>query len=77
MKMTRGLEEHQNIEQGIDALYEKFGPAETRRFIALMHPHDREDSVIRHRKWQASLNKEEFLTRMRAAYSKARKKAVR
>ena len=74
MKMVKCLDQHDLLEKGIDVLYKELGPIEARRFMALSHPAKREDSVKRHRRWQASLNKEDFLARIRAAHAKARKK---
>ena len=39
-----------------------------------MHPHNREDSVVRHRRLQASLNKDDFFKEMREAHVKTVKK---
>ena len=74
MKKIKGLDRHEVIERGIGALYKELGPAEARRFISLTHPSHREDSVARHRRWQASLDRDEFFIRMREAYVQARKK---
>jgi len=74
MKMIKGLAQQEVIERGINALYKELGPAEARRFIALTHPKRREDSVIRHRKYQAVLDKEDFFRRMKQAYSDAKKR---
>ena len=74
MKMVKCLDEHELLEKGIDALYKGLGPVEARRFMALARPVQREDSVKRHRRWQASLDKDEFLARIKAAHEKARKK---
>jgi hypothetical protein len=76
MKMIKGMEQREVIERGINALYKELGPAEARRFIALTHNQVHEDSVIRHRKWQAKLNKEDFFAEMRTAHLKTRKKKV-
>jgi hypothetical protein len=74
MKMIKGMEQQEILTQGIKALYDKLGPAEARRFIALTQSRNREDSVTRHCKWQEGLDKNEFLSQMRSAYAKARKK---
>ena len=74
MKMIKGMEQREVIERGVDALYKELGPAEARRFIALTHSRHHEGSVARHRRWQASLNKEDFFREMREAHAKARKK---
>ena len=74
MKKLKGLEQHEVIERGFGALYKEFGAAETRRFIALTHPARRDDSVARHRRWQASLDKNEFFNRIRKEYKKVAKR---
>lgn len=73
-KMMKGLDQREVIERGMSALYKELGPAETRRFIALTHPSRREDSVARHRRWQAGLDKTAFFKRMKEAYATAKKK---
>ncbi|MBD3315194.1 MAG: hypothetical protein GF344_05360 [Chitinivibrionales bacterium] len=75
MKKLKALDQHEVIERGVDALYKELGPAEARRFIALTHPSRREDSVARHRRWQASLKKDDFFNTMRKEYRKAKKAA--
>jgi len=57
---VKGLGQHEVIKRGINALYKELGPAEARRFMALTQNHG-QDSVKRHRKWQAGLDKEAFL----------------
>jgi len=74
MKTVKCLEPHENIERGMIALYKEFGPVETRRFMTFTHPTRREESVKRHRRWQATLNRKDVLDDMRAAYTGARKK---
>jgi len=75
MKMVKCLEQHKLIEKGVDALYKALGPVEARRFIALAQPRmKKEDSVQRHRRYEASLNEEEFLAEMEKAHYKACKK---
>jgi hypothetical protein len=74
MKMIKGMEQREVIERGVDALYKELGPVEARRFISLTHSRNREDGVARHRKWQASLNKEDFFRERREAHTKAGKK---
>ena len=75
MKMVKCLDPHEVLERGINALYKEFGPIETRRFITLAHDTPREDCVKRHRRWQAGLNKDEFVARIKAAHQKARQKS--
>ncbi|MBN1309179.1 MAG: hypothetical protein JXA18_14745 [Chitinispirillaceae bacterium] len=74
MKMVKCLSQHELLEKGIDALYKELGPVEARRFMAFSRPARREDSVKRHRRWQASLDKELFMTRIEAAHEQARKR---
>jgi hypothetical protein len=74
MKQVKCLDKHEVIERGIDALYKELGPVEARRFISFTHPPRREDSVTRHRRWQAGLDRDKFLNEMRLGYSKTRKK---
>ena len=53
------LQEDEMVRRAIAALMESLGPVETARFLTL--PHSRRiNSVLRHRKWQASLDKERF-----------------
>ena len=68
MKMVKCLNQQELLEKGIDALYKELGPVEARRFMALTHPVQHEDCVKRHHRWQASLNKEEFLAQIRTTH---------
>jgi len=53
------LQEDEMVRRAIAALMESLGPVETARFLTL--PHSRRiNSVLRHRKWQASLDQERF-----------------
>lgn len=74
MKMVKCLDQHELLEKGINALYKGLGPVEARRFMALARPVQREDSVKRHRRWQASLDKDAFMARIKTAHEKAQKK---
>ena len=74
MKMVKCLDQHELLEKGIDALYKGLGPVKARRFMALTRPAQRENSVKRHRRWEASLDKEEFLAKIKATHEKAQKK---
>jgi hypothetical protein len=74
MKAVKCLDQNVLLEKGIDALYRELGPMEARRFIAMANPARREDSIKRHRRWQAGLNKDEFLARIRVAHEKSRKR---
>jgi len=75
MKMVKCMDRHELLEKGIDVLYKGLGPVEARRFMALAHPLQHDDSVKRHRRWQASLDKDEFLSRIKTAHEKTRKKS--
>ena len=59
MKAVKGLTDEQIVKQGVTLLHRGLGPAATRRFMTLTRP-PREDSVIRHRKWQEKLKKDQF-----------------
>jgi hypothetical protein len=72
--MVKEMERSEVIERGVNALYKELGPAGAKRFIALTHPSKREESVVRHRKWQARLKKENFFKEMREAYKKIGKR---
>ena len=74
MKNVKCLDRNENIQRGMYALYKEFGPVETRRFMSFTHPLKREDSVTRHRKWQDSVDPEEFIKEMRTAYKQTGKK---
>ena len=60
MKALKYLEEKDIIKKGIDILMKELGPVETARFINIPRL-KRIESVKRHREWQKTLNKEEFL----------------
>jgi len=53
------LQEDEMVRRAIAALMENLGPIETARFLTLPHSR-RVNSVLRHRKWQASLDKDRF-----------------
>lgn len=59
MKTSQFIDEDELIEQAISVLMEKLGPVGTKRFLTMSTP-KRIDSVIRHRKWQATLDKDHF-----------------
>ena len=59
MKQGQYIKEDKLLKQGIDILMEKLGPIETSRFLSLP-PHKRIESVKRHKKWQAELDKDIF-----------------
>jgi hypothetical protein len=74
MKTIKYLDEKDVIQRGIDALYKELGPVEARRFLSISRP-KHEDSVIRHRKWQASLNKDEFIKKVLSAHKEQARKS--
>jgi hypothetical protein len=63
MNTTNYLSEEELIERALAALLEALGPVETMRFLTLPRPH-RLESVERHRRWQASLNQEQFFDQL-------------
>ncbi len=60
MKALKYLKEEDILKKGIDILMKELGPVETARFINIPRT-KRIESVKRHREWQKTLNKEEFL----------------
>jgi hypothetical protein len=69
LKPARFLDEKKMVERGVKALHRELGPIEARRFLAVAS-RKHEDSVMRHRKWQASLDREEFIRQVMEAYKK-------
>jgi hypothetical protein len=63
MKALKTLNDDQVIEKGMQALHNALGPSATRRFISIARPR-REDSIIRHRRWQEKLDKDEFFDKV-------------
>ena len=60
MKTLKYMNEEEIIEKGISILMKELGPVETARFLNI--PRDKRiESVKRHRNWQKSLKKDEFL----------------
>jgi len=59
MKPSQFISEDKLFKQAIGVLMEKLGPVETNRFLSLRSK-ERMESVRRHRKWQAKLDKEAF-----------------
>jgi len=60
MKALKYLDEEDILKKGIDVLMKELGPVETARFINIPRT-KRVESVKRHRDWQKTLNKEDFL----------------
>lgn len=63
MSATQYLSEEELIERALKALWEALGPVETMRFLSLPRP-QRLESVKRHRQWQATLNRQDFLDQL-------------
>ena len=59
MKTSRLMKEETLIDEAIGVLMKKLGPVETSRFLAIPRP-KRTESVRRHRRWQARLDKDTF-----------------
>jgi len=68
MKSIKYLDEKENVQRGVSALYKELGPMEARRFLAIPRPQHKDDSVQRHRKWQATLDKDTFFKKVIAAH---------
>jgi uncharacterized protein YcgL (UPF0745 family) len=60
MKTLKYMNENDILERGIEVLMKELGPVETVRFLNIPRE-KRLESVKRHRKWQKSLNKDEFM----------------
>ncbi len=59
MRTSRYLAEDELIRRGVEALMKALGPTETARFLNLPRTRCME-SVKRHRKWQATLQRKQF-----------------
>lgn len=53
------LDDSQLVDKVVNILMKEIGPAETGHFFSIPQQ-KRKESVKRHRKWQAALNKEQF-----------------
>jgi bifunctional DNA-binding transcriptional regulator/antitoxin component of YhaV-PrlF toxin-antitoxin module len=60
MKDIKYQGEEEIIKKGINVLLKKLGPVETTRFLNIPRK-KRFESVKRHRDWQKSLNKDNFI----------------
>jgi hypothetical protein len=60
MKTEKYLNEEELIRKAIEALLQELGPVETARFVNLPRS-KRIESVKRHRQWQKSLDKDQFI----------------
>ena len=59
MRHQKLLSAEENIQRALDALFTALGLVETIRFLTLPRRR-RLESVRRHRKWQAALDRKEF-----------------
>ena len=59
MKQHAFLQEDEMVRRAVDALMATLGPIETARFLTLPRRR-RLDSIIRHRRWQDSLDRDRF-----------------
>jgi hypothetical protein len=60
MKALKYMNEEEVLEKGMKILMKEPGPVETARFLNIPRE-KRVKSVKRHREWQKSLNKDDFL----------------
>jgi hypothetical protein len=63
MKEIKYLPEEELIKKATEVLIRELGPVEAIRYMTLPQQ-KRVDSIKRHRKWQKSLNKEEFFNKI-------------
>ncbi len=63
MKTTRYITDDELIEQAVKALMKTVGPVNTSRFLNLRRTR-RIESVSRHRRWQATLDKKKFFDKV-------------
>ena len=63
MKTLKYMNEEEILEKGIEILMRELGPVETARFLNIPR-NKRIESVKRHREWQKSLKKDEFLKKI-------------
>ena len=63
MKTLKYMDEEEILEKGIEILMRELGPVETARFLNIPR-NKRIESVKRHREWQKSLKKDEFLKKI-------------
>ena len=64
------LQEDEMVRRAIAALMDRLGPIETARFLTLPHAR-RMNAVLRHRKWQASLDRDRFFDQVFGRESRA------
>jgi hypothetical protein len=63
MKPSVFVDEEQLVDKAMKLLVDGLGPVETGRFLSLPR-RKRAESVERHQRWQAHLDKEEFFGRV-------------
>jgi hypothetical protein len=63
MKALKYLKEEDVLKKGIDVLIKELGPVETARFLNIPRQ-KRVESVKRHREWQKTLSKDDFLNEL-------------
>lgn len=63
MRASRYLSEKEMLQKGIDVLLDALGPVETVRFLNISRD-KRIESVKRHRMWQKSLKKDDFINKI-------------
>ena len=64
------LQEEEVVRRAIAALMDRLGPIETARFLTLPHAR-RMNAALRHRKWQASLDRDRFFDQVFGRESRA------
>jgi hypothetical protein len=69
MKEMTLMDEAKLVEKAVRVLMRHLGPVETTRFLSLIPP-KRQESVTRHRAWQAKLNKNAFFDQVFGAQAK-------
>jgi hypothetical protein len=60
---VRFLSEKQLIQKALEALLENLGPVETTRFLSLVRE-ERVESVLRHQRWQETLDQDDFFNQV-------------
>jgi hypothetical protein len=63
MKTAKYMAEEDVLKKGVDVLLDELGPVETARFLNITRE-NRKESVKRHREWQNSLSKDDFIKKV-------------
>lgn len=63
MKTAKYMAEEDVLKKGVDVLLDELGPVETARFLNITRE-NRKESVKRHREWQNSLCKDDFIKKV-------------